>query len=210
MQKAELRRLTVYPNPFVSLKETGIIEWHCRIQEGEIPIIDRLTASTFNGQAPPEAWAPVLVATSSLQLFDMDGFPIEPRWHSQSVSKISYANCDSTCPSNVPSLRELALKACGRSPHLGNFLEPDDSQCPELVLRLLNRAKEISENGGRYCSVCFRTFVIPRTQWIEWWDCTPFENGLESARKSGQRLHPLPFLRLGCSWKCVPLVGKSQ
>lgn len=43
---------------------------------------------------------------------------------------------------------------------------------------------------GQKCSVCRKIYVVPRTEWLEWWSVEG-EGGL-------------PFLRRGCSWGCVP------
>jgi hypothetical protein len=44
--------------------------------------------------------------------------------------------------------------------------------------------KAKAEAGGQPCSVCQREYVIPRTEWMEWWDFTPCENGMPSRKEA--------------------------
>lgn len=83
----------------------------------------------------------------------------------------------------------------------------DRFSIPDTIVPLLNRAKYAREVGGHTCSVCGRSFVIPRVEWVEWWDCSPQESCMKIKRKPERPLFPLPFLRKGCSWLCTP---KSQ
>ena len=105
----------------------------------------------------------------------------------------------------TPSLLELALRACKNSPQVSQlpFLIPDD--CPAHLTQLLQKTWKLKEAGGQSCSVCGNEYIIPRTEWIEWWYCIP-EQGL-----GGQQLGlnplamhgtPVPLLRRGCSWAC--------
>jgi Leucine-rich repeat (LRR) protein len=113
--------------------------------------------------------------------------------------------------SRVPSLLEIAVKAWSKAPPLPDF----DYWCeeaPEGLPRLLGDAKILREMeaGDRKCTICYRAFVIPRTEWIEWWEIawkeptgapSPFQI-LENARDLMERV--VPLMRRGCSWKCVP------
>lgn len=194
----------------------------------------KLRARTYSAQSPPEeAWKPFLVAKSVLEHFDEEGKPVSPSPSSSSslLSSLRKDYTNQTPPSRVPSLREVALQACIRSPHLPRFLEEElegeasseshlhhththahahtntntnTHTYTDPILRLLLKAKQVRDTGEKRCSVCNRAFVIDRVRWIEWWDCIPFENGSKSPRKSGQNLYPLPFLRRGCSWGCLP------
>ena len=38
--------------------------------------------------------------------------------------------------------------------------------------------------------MCGTGFIVPRTEWLEWW-----------VRHAGE---PVPFIRRGCSWACFP------
>ena len=99
----------------------------------------------------------------------------------------------------TPSLFELALRACYKSPQLSSmpFLLPSD--VPDLTLTV-KKTWKIKEAGGQVCSVCGSNYIVPRTEWIEWWYCSPRNELLQSQLSKGQGL--VPFLRRGCSWQC--------
>ena len=96
--------------------------------------------------------------------------------------------------SHVPSLLEHVLRVCTRYPQLEQELHYLERHgCPLVVHKFLERAAEHKISGGVSCSVCGQEYVIPRTEWVEWYpDMT------------GQGSEPIPFLRRGCSWHCVP------
>ncbi|OKL60639.1 hypothetical protein UA08_04269 [Talaromyces atroroseus] len=191
IRKGDLKQMTVHPNPFMSFDQSGtdIEQWHYGTD---------LRLSEYQGPPPEDAWAPIHIATSRVKYFDCEGNP-------PMTSRSNTAQTPNNT-SRVPSLRELALLECNKAPYLDQFLADDIDAAgyPEPVIRLLRRATAVRHAGGMSCSVCHRSFVIPRTEWIEWWDCTTYENGLKSPRVSGAELRPLPFLRRGCSWGCVP------
>ncbi|KAH8692951.1 hypothetical protein BGW36DRAFT_301713 [Talaromyces proteolyticus] len=192
IRKGDLKHMIVQPNPLFSLHEaTDIEQWHYGNRS------DSITAPRlceYEGPVPEEAWAPIHIATSRVQYMDSEGnrlSDIKSRQLRENTSR-------------VPSLRELALLECNRAPYLDQFLEEDLTGYPELAIRLLRQATAVRDAGGMTCSICHRSCVIPRTEWMEWWDCTTYENGLKGPRASGAELRPLPFLRRGCSWGCVP------
>ena len=92
------------------------------------------------------------------------------------------------CGNRVPSLLESALRECTKLSMLEQLLSvlPEDSA--SLVSRLLRDAWTVKEDGGKTCSVCDRNYIVPRTEWVEWWT---------------ENCELVPFLRRGCSWKCV-------
>ena len=107
----------------------------------------------------------------------------------------------------APSLLELALRACKESSQLSQlpFLLPKDS--PQHLTQLLQRTWYLKEAGGKTCSVCGKEYIIPRTEWIEWWYCIPDEYSLLGSRAYALKKYemsrtPVPFLRRGCSWAC--------
>jgi hypothetical protein len=113
--------------------------------------------------------------------------------------------------SGVPSLMEIALQACAQSPQLpqlDDLLPPD---CPESLPTLLALARRVKTAGGQTCTMCKRSFIIPRTEWIEWWDCSPVSNASprkEMPIRQEIDLQPnrVPLLRRGCSWRCCPTI----
>ena len=112
--------------------------------------------------------------------------------------------------SRVPSLMEFALRACFENPQLSQmpFLLPDD--CPPHIISLLKLTWRLKEAGsGRKCSVCGKSYIIPRTEWMEWRYCIPDRELRGEVRGdrdgtghcSGEDVS-LPLLRRGCSWNC--------
>ncbi|KAJ9252227.1 hypothetical protein DTO207G8_4842 [Paecilomyces variotii] len=200
--KGDLKHVTLRPNPFLQIEDATIEEWHYKTPDGQIPSKEDTRLFEYEGPAPEEAWAPIHVATGPVSFFNMEGLPV-----AEGKSFNKYKN--STNSSRVPSLRELSLLACNQNPYFDQLLASDLSYFPSPVVRLLQQARDIRDVGGRSCSVCHRSFVVPRTQWIEWWDCTTYESGLKGPRPSNEKLRPLPFLRRGCSWACVPGADKD-
>lgn len=219
IRKGDLKHLTVRPNPLAQMEEADIATWHypnhnitsgCtspnengtetepenEAEANKEPEPPRLC--TYEGPAPEEAWAPIHIATSPVQLFNMEGLPVR-----------TAAKTKEEIGSRVPSLREVALLTLSKSSHFDFITDSDIAMFPGLMTRLLWQAREARNTGGRCCSVCHRNFVIPRAEWIEWWDCSTYENGLKGPRISGARLRSLPFKRLGCSWACAPGLGEA-
>jgi hypothetical protein len=70
------------------------------------------------------------------------------------------------------------------------------------------------EGGDRKCTICSRPFIIPRTEWIEWWEISKSVAGavvasaasplgrMENMRDAFEK--KVPLMRRGCSWLCVP------
>lgn len=95
--------------------------------------------------------------------------------------------------SGVPSLYEHALRLCSLYPSidaLSACLAPDP---PPHLLDSLARVRQSQAVGGFHCSVCGRDYLVPRTEWIEWWTGLPDNAGWG-----------VPLLRRGCSWRCLP------
>ncbi|PYH40572.1 leucine-rich repeat domain-containing protein [Aspergillus saccharolyticus JOP 1030-1] len=211
IRKGDLKHLTVRPNPLLQIEEQELLEWHVPQNE--------LRSCVYEGPAvPEEAWAPVHVATGPVLRYNAEGMLLAEREVSSSSSTVmdidtnaNAGTCTKIVPapaplaaSRVPSLREVALLSLTRSPSFDLLPDSELAGYPAMMLRLLRDAREVRSSGGRSCSVCHRSFVIARTEWIEWWDCSTYENGLKGPRPSGESLRPLPFRRLGCSWGCVP------
>jgi hypothetical protein len=132
---------------------------------------------------------------------DMEGNPIE---ESPSRNRTTSTSSGPTSVNNAPSLREVALRAVSKLPYLEQTTDEELAEYPALLVPLLQQAREVRAAGGQPCSVCQREYVIPRTEWMEWWDFTPCENGMKMPRCPGEKLRPLPFRRFGCSFSCVP------
>jgi hypothetical protein len=119
-------------------------------------------------------------------------------------------------PKGAKSLFELALRACatsGQADRIPAWLREDEGM-PSHFAPAVERAAAIHREGGATCSVCGRDTLMPLAQWVEfrqigWTTVTVDEEGVEESRfmglgDVGEGL-PVPFLRMGCSWKCVPV-----
>lgn len=213
LQHGELKHMTAYPNPFPSIEEATIAKWH---REPEKKTTDQpydeydseqdepeitLEAPRFDiyeDSPPAEAWTTIHVATGPTTRLDMEGRPIEEN----TASNMMIPSSDPV--PTAPSLREVALRAVCKLPDLEHVTDEELADFPALVIPLMQQVKKIRAAGGQQCSICQKEYIIPRTEWLEWWDCTPYEKGMKLARASGEKLRPLPFKRFGCSWICVP------
>lgn len=116
--------------------------------------------------------------------------------------------------SRAPSLLELALSACSRTPQLPYLASGLPEDCPESFHGLLGLVAAKKESGGSKCTICKRDFIIPRTEWIEWWQIAKVlgdtkvggrisqEKKTENQRDAVESM--VPLMRRGCSWLCVP------
>ncbi|KAK4125280.1 hypothetical protein N657DRAFT_644135 [Parathielavia appendiculata] len=118
-------------------------------------------------------------------------------------------------PRGAKSLFEMALRACATSAEadtIPSWLREDEGW-PRHFAPAVENATQLHRQGGVTCSVCGRETLMPLAQWIEFRYVrrTSVEQraegrlvretiGLEET--SGEM--PVPFLRVGCSWRCVP------
>jgi Leucine Rich repeats (2 copies) len=149
-------------------------------------------------------------------------FPVNSPGSESSHNKIPVADVnDSPEPpssgdklSRAPSLLEVALAGCAKTtqlPFLAEYL-PEDG--PPSLRRLLSIAGEKKESGGSKCTICSRSFIIPRTEWIEWWEIAKVLdiNATSSAASPLRQMENerdvlesmVPLMRRGCSWLCIP------
>lgn len=114
--------------------------------------------------------------------------------------------------SRVPTMLELALRACYQTPQLKELRGLLPADAPRHLHDYLKQALEQREAGGLTCSVCGRAIIVPRSQWIEWWrlgkrlvaggNDPPVDTVEPLSRDPEEQL--VPFIRRGCSWRCVP------
>lgn len=120
--------------------------------------------------------------------------------------------------SRAPSLLEVALRACSKTrelPYLDQYLPKDR---PDHLPELLAKAGMSKESGGSQCTICGRAFIIPRTEWIEWWEIAKATEKKTTTSAASPLRHwenqrskvesMVPLIRRGCSWLCVP--GKPE
>lgn len=125
----------------------------------------------------------------------------------------------------TPSLFETSLRACYKSPQLSQlpFLTPIDA--PKSIVPALKHTWRVKQEGGQRCTMCNAQYIIPRTEWFEWWQLTVKKEGalrFSKAQDSDSPSHekyteicvpvgsPVPLLRRGCSWSCVPRTDVSD
>lgn len=181
----------IYPNPFIrpvpsiwnhALSRKSTFGEPCQVASTRIAFLD-ITGASFRH------WPP---APSSLP----EHWP-EPQDDDEFLGPPPDEH------TKTPSLLELVLRTCKGSPQLSQlpFLIPDD--CPGHLTQLLQQTWKLKEAGGKSCSVCGNQYIIPRTEWIEWWYCNT-EQGLRGQLENLPAMDrmPVPLLRRGCSWAC--------
>ncbi|KAK8061406.1 hypothetical protein PG994_007772 [Apiospora phragmitis] len=115
--------------------------------------------------------------------------------------------------SRVPSLMEIALRACSRTAQreqLPGYLEGSDPHHLADTLHDLNAQADANGNMGTVpCSTCRKQVVKPLAQWIEWWDlgivALRDKEPIGSANASElDKKQSVPFMKRACSWGCLP------
>ena len=120
----------------------------------------------------------------------------------------------------VPTLFELALRAASQAPEIEELADQVAGLVPQHIPPLLKRAARVRETGGQSCCICHQQVVVPQTEWLEWrqvFHCKIIYDSSTSTRNSILRTYGnqdgntiwVPFLRKGCSWKCVPQTAKK-
>ena len=165
---------------------------------------------------PSEPCKPRYMASTRPAFLDICGRPVVGHTPSPTSQSSFWISSDISEPSSssrpppeqqkrTPSLLELSLRACSHSSNLSQapFLLPRDAS-PHLI-DLVKRTFKLRESGGQKCTVCSKPFIVPRTEWVEWWYVNPDsdEEGEQAGENVGLGSEPaIPFLRRGCSWRC--------
>lgn len=117
----------------------------------------------------------------------------------------------------VPSLVELCARSLAKSGQPEEFGDMADE--PDILATAVTAAAQSRYRDGQHCAVCKKFFVIPRTQWVEffYYNNGEFNDGgaekVPSPTSADPTVTPsrekilenlIPCLRSGCSWKCVP------
>lgn len=118
-------------------------------------------------------------------------------------------------PRGVKSLFELAIIKCaesGQADWILSQLRDESGFFPDYLAPAIERAGEIYSEKGLRCSVCGRSTVMPLAQWVEFRSIWRMQVTADSTGEVHKLLRlgrsedkPLPFLRVGCSWTCVPV-----
>jgi Leucine-rich repeat (LRR) protein len=146
----------------------------------------------------------VFVVSSQIHYLRPDGSPNRTAPPSTSQEDLIPAHMDqprnlSTLKetSKAPSLLELSIQACSTYHDL-EAIESLLDDAPQPVLRALQAAQSARNEGGRICSVCKRSYIIPQTEWIEYWYV-----GIDCSKEVYNEDLFWPFLRRGCTHACV-------
>ncbi|KAI9668741.1 MAG: hypothetical protein M1829_005281 [Trizodia sp. TS-e1964] len=226
MRKGKLRNVCVSPNPFLTPQaaDSSLPTPHADYTpHWPRHSVIHSTPVTFFGPdgsrpvapRPPCAPSPV---PSSLGGCSAVALPIAP--HDYSVAS-AIPPCEHL--TRVPTLLELAVLKISEldilpeaEEHVASIYGSDDMPGHDShpVHRLLRRARAVKNAGGKRCSVCCRSYIIPRCEWVEWrdlrhassWEAL-FENDdfhFDKDDDGAGVVSLFPFLARGCSWLCVP------
>ncbi|ETS84833.1 hypothetical protein PFICI_02858 [Pestalotiopsis fici W106-1] len=169
-------------------------------------------------------WRARIVARTPVQFEDSRGF-ITSKYHlpdhqTKSGAKLETEDLAQTPEpplvgasrksSRVPSLLELALKACSRTtqlPHLPSYLPEDaPAHLPELLRRIAAQAEANANMGDLPCSKCKRRVIVPVAHWIEWWHLYKLRFHTEAGMPTSvfDSNDAVPFMKRACSYTCLP------
>ncbi|KAF7196008.1 Glucose-repressible alcohol dehydrogenase transcriptional effector [Pseudocercospora fuligena] len=136
----------------------------------------------------------IYLASSAVRYLDIDGTPASKRDASvDCTARVCDLQDHPRVMNAVPSLFELATRATQA------FFSLDDipAELPVRVRTALQQAAAGLEIGNQQCTMCSRTFVIARAEWVEYWF-----SGFPSQPELSQET-VFPFSRKACSWRCA-------
>jgi len=182
-------------------KDGFILSYKCKTETRFLNTRGRL----IKGPELPSETADVSTKPYSLPVAAIDDVPVSP------LEEGSFS-------SQAHSLYELALKACSRE-QPADLVTQNPDTIPEHVSELLLKAEEKNFCGPTQCTICNRTYIIPRTEWIEWWSIVKVDKkpvasaasplrGLENERDKVEKL--VPLMRRGCTWQCIPPKSNTE
>ncbi|AEO65677.1 uncharacterized protein THITE_2112887 [Thermothielavioides terrestris NRRL 8126] len=164
--------------------------------------------STFTIPAPDSDAEPVCPLEPFSQLVVPEALAREVRFQGATSKLIN--------PRGPKTLLELAIGACaasGQADRVVRYLREED-RVPHYLAPVVERAAAIHDEGGLRCAVCGRATLMPLAQWLEFRQIGRTTITVDAAGRNtdckfvglgdGDRALLVPFLRVGCSWKCVP------
>ncbi|EJP65695.1 Protein LAP2 [Beauveria bassiana] len=230
-----LKKLMLFPNPFAQpdraigdISDDGNMEVHDYIVSMRVGATRPAILGRFLGQTPLQLTTSKGRRTSRFALsFEYEKLPIELTRQemddgSNEVVLEGREDALAAKQSRVPSLVEVALRACYRIPKpegLAQYIPDELHQLRTLVIQTGNQ----KHSGGVTCSTCRKLMVMPAVEWVEWRDlrtCYWLQAGGGRDVDPGHmaaRLIPLsraqeeiavPFLHRACSWLCGPRARK--
>jgi len=122
-------------------------------------------------------------------------------------------------PRGARSLFELALRACAASAQADRIPAwlregAEEEGWPAYFAPAVQEAVDIHREGGARCAVCGRATLMPLARWIEFRQIGRTTVAVDEAGERVEKFTglggvgeglPVPFLRVGCSWTCVPV-----
>ena len=185
--------------------------WFEKLHQSYSDILHRQDESKPGSHVSWNTVKPIYMSSTPVIYFDVDGSPLDSNSF-PAPSRIPHTNhallftlhldedhrIMKPSASRVHSLFELATL---RAQNVSTLpLLPED--IPNTIFKTATTIRE--EEGERRCSVCNRSYIIPRTEWVEFWHRVPV-HVLTPERLTASGLDELflPFLRRGCSWGCV-------
>ncbi len=230
-----LKKLMLFPNPFAQpdraigdLSDDGDMDVHDYVVSMRIGAMRPAVLGRFLGQTPLQLTTSKGRRTSRLTLSLTTGkLPVEFARQEldesgEDVVLAGSGDALAAKQSRVPSLVEVALRACYRIPKpegLAQYIPDEMHQLRTLVIQAGNQ----KHLGGLACSTCRKHMVMPAVEWVEWRDlrtCYWLQAGGGRDVDPGHiaaRLIPLsrapaeiavPFLHRACSWLCGPMGRK--
>ncbi|KAL8984211.1 MAG: hypothetical protein Q9205_001762 [Flavoplaca limonia] len=196
-----LRIYRFHPNPFIE-PVPGTIDQTLPSHRNQLAFF-RIDGTLFRNSLPSPAMAYPCSAEPDRSNPVNQGYPKQSR--------------------SVPSLFEISLRACSKLAELSELPDLIPQDGPDAVRSCLMRAWKLKQEGGQRCSACKSVYIVPRTQWIEWWQWptggphyffsinSPLPTMMDTSKpnphcnpSAGVDTSVVPFIRRGCSWSCVP------
>jgi hypothetical protein len=144
-------------------------------------------------KSPLFAQHPVYLASSEVSRFSIDGSP-EPGSasfrHQRGVVAAAPLHSSSSKESTVKSLFEQSVFVASQH-------DVDYRDLPQAIRSAMSIAQDSWDEGGRICSVCKKQYVIPRTEWLDYYYIA------QSSLIISESDVAWPFLRRGCTFGCV-------
>jgi hypothetical protein len=230
LESARLQSLHLHPNPFLEPHFPETSKAVDTSSPCHPPPRERHNTKCGKSLSNPqqrnwhEQWRITYQARTQVRFLDINGRLLQgPEFPSQASHERLLVADDDDSPvppeprgngiSRGPSLLEVALAACSRSPQLLALASYLPEHSPVYMYDALALVEAKKESGGSKCTVCGRNFILARAEWIEWWEiakvaeqeaanaASPLRQ-IENERDVLEKM--VPLIRRGCSWQCIP------
>ncbi|KAH8880127.1 hypothetical protein GQ53DRAFT_546863 [Thozetella sp. PMI_491] len=224
---SKLNDLVVHPNPFLQPDSLSYQSWGSSdyelltfgVSDGKVEGDWSGYSTSLRGRSPVQYTDSTGLLCSGFKIAPLapntNRIPYEDFWvldKPTARSRPHLAVESDNEPGRVPTLFELALRAATRAPHIEEIVEEIEGEVADHIPPAVKRATYVHETGGQACCICKRQVMIPQTEWLEWREVfrtsTTNRNGFHATRvsqmvRTGDDIW-VPFVRRGCSWRCVP------